>query len=49
MKYWLVKSEPEVYSWEQFLRDKKTFWDGVRNYQARNNMQAMEKGDRVMF
>jgi predicted RNA-binding protein with PUA-like domain len=49
MNYWLVKSEPEVYSWEQFLRDKNTFWDGVRNYQARNNMQAMAKGDRVMF
>ena len=49
MNYWLVKSEPEVYSWEQFLRDKKTFWDGVRNYQARNNMQAMDKGDHVLF
>lgn len=49
MKYWLVKSEPEVYSWEQFQKDKRTFWDGVRNYQARNNMQAMEKGDQVIF
>ncbi len=49
MKYWLVKSEPEVYSWEQFVKDKRTFWDGVRNYQARNNMQAMEKGDQVIF
>lgn len=49
MQYWLVKSEPEVYSWEQFVKDKRTFWDGVRNYQARNNMQAMEKGDQVIF
>lgn len=49
MQYWLVKSEPEVYSWEQFVKDKRTFWDGVRNYQARNNMQAMEKGDHVVF
>ncbi|MEY3385335.1 MAG: hypothetical protein RIR53_146 [Bacteroidota bacterium] len=49
MQYWLVKSEPEVYSWEQFVKDKRTFWDGVRNYQARNNMQAMEKGDHVIF
>jgi predicted RNA-binding protein with PUA-like domain len=49
MQYWLVKSEPEVYSWEQFVKDKRTLWDGVRNYQARNNMQAMEKGDQVIF
>ncbi len=49
MQYWLVKSEPEVYSWEQFVKDKRTFWDGVRNYQARNNMQAMEKADQVIF
>jgi predicted RNA-binding protein with PUA-like domain len=49
MNYWLAKSEPEVYSWEQFVADKKTFWDGVRNYQARNNMRAMEKGDHVIF
>ena len=49
MQYWLVKSEPEVYSWEQFTKDKRTFWDGVRNYQARNNMQAMAKGDQVIF
>lgn len=47
--YWLVKSEPFKYSWEQFVKDKKTFWDGVRNYQARNNMQAMKKGDEVFF
>lgn len=49
MNYWLVKSEPFKYSWEQFLKDKKTFWDGVRNYQARNNLKAMKKGDLVFF
>lgn len=46
---WLVKSEPFKYSWDQLVNDKKTFWDGVRNYQARNNMQAMKKGDQVFF
>lgn len=49
MNYWLVKSEPFKYSWEQFLKDGKTFWDGVRNYTARNNLKAMKKGDRVLF
>lgn len=49
MNYWLVKSEPFKYSWDQFVKDKKTFWDGVRNYAARNNMRAMKKGDRVLF
>ena len=49
MNYWLVKSEPFKYSWEQFLKDKKTIWDGVRNYTARNNMRAMKKGDLVFF
>lgn len=49
MKHWLVKSEPEVYSWDQFVKDKKTYWDGVRNYQARNNMREMEMGDLVIF
>jgi len=49
MNYWLVKSEPFKYSWEQFLKDKKTFWDGVRNYAARNNLRAMAKGDQVFF
>ncbi|UAY55151.1 EVE domain-containing protein [Arachidicoccus terrestris] len=47
--YWLVKSEPFKYSWEQFKKDKKTFWDGVRNYQARNNLKSMKKGDQVFF
>lgn len=49
MNYFLVKSEPFKYSWQQFLADKQTFWDGVRNYQARNNLQAMKKGDLVLF
>ena len=49
MNYWLVKSEPFKYSWEQFEKDGKTFWDGVRNYTARNNLKAMKKGDRVLF
>jgi predicted RNA-binding protein with PUA-like domain len=49
MNYWLVKSEPFKYSWEQFKKDGKTFWDGVRNYAARNNLKAMEKGDHVFF
>ena len=49
MNYWLVKSEPFKYSWEQFVKDGKTFWDGVRNYAARNNLKAMKKGDQVFF
>lgn len=49
MNYWLVKSEPFKYSWEQFIKDGKTFWDGVRNYGARNNLRAMKKGDQVLF
>lgn len=49
MNYWLVKSEPFKYSWDQFLKDKKTFWDGVRNYAARNNLRDMKKGDEVFF
>ena len=49
MNYWLVKSEPFKYSWDQFLKDGKTFWDGVRNYAARNNLRAMRKGDEVFF
>ena len=47
--YWLVKQEPTKYSWEHLVRDKRTSWDGVRNYQARNNLQAMSIGDRVLF
>lgn len=49
MHYYLVKSEPFKYSWQQFLKDGQTFWDGVRNYQARNNLQAMKTGDLVLF
>lgn len=49
MNYWLVKSEPFKYGWQQFLKDKITFWDGVRNYAARNNLRAMKKGDEVLF
>lgn len=49
MAYWLVKSEPDVYSWDTFVSEKQTYWNGVRNYQARNNMQAMRKGDIVLF
>ncbi len=49
MAYWLVKSEPFKYSWDQFVQDGQTFWDGVRNYAARNNLRAMKKGDLVLF
>jgi len=49
MQYWLVKSEPEKYSWEKFNQDGRTFWDGVRNYQARNNLREMKEGDLVLF
>ena len=49
MAYWLIKSEPFKYSWDQFVKDKKTFWDGVRNYGARNNLKSMKKGEEVLF
>ncbi|MFQ3575022.1 MAG: EVE domain-containing protein [Cytophagales bacterium] len=49
MNYWLVKSEPFKYSWEKFEQEGKTFWDGVRNYQARNNLKAMRVDDLVLF
>lgn len=49
MNYWMVKSEPSKYSWEQFQKDKITHWDGVRNFAARNNLRAMKKGDHVFF
>ena len=49
MNYWLVKSEPFKYSWAQFEKEGKTFWDGVRNYQARNNLREMKKGDLCFF
>lgn len=46
---WMVKQEPETYSWQDFVRDGKTDWSGVRNYQARNNLRDMKTGDRVLF
>ncbi|AZI27710.1 MAG: EVE domain-containing protein [Pedobacter agri] len=49
MNHWLVKSEPFKYSWEKFNEDGRTFWDGVRNYQARNNLKEMKEGDLVLF
>ncbi|HNQ74196.1 MAG TPA: EVE domain-containing protein [Verrucomicrobiota bacterium] len=49
MQYWLVKSEPEDYSWQQFVQDGRAAWTGVRNYQARNNLRAMKGNDRVFF
>lgn len=49
MNYWLIKSEPSAYSWNQFLQDGSTFWSGVRNYQARNNLRAMKIGDLALF
>ena len=49
MNHWLVKSEPFKYSWEKFNEDGRTFWDGVRNYQARNNLREMKEGDLVLF
>lgn len=47
--YWLVKSEPFKYSWDQFEKDKQTMWDGVRNYAARNNLRAMKAGEEVLY
>ena len=47
--HWLVKQEPEAYSWNDFVRDSRTDWTGVRNFQARNNLRAMRKGDAVLF
>lgn len=49
MQHWLVKSEPEAYSWAQLVKDLKTAWTGVRNFQARNNLRAMKRGDLVFF
>ena len=47
--HWLVKSEPSKYSWDKFVEDQQTLWDGIRNYTARNNLKAMKKGDEVFF
>ncbi len=49
MNYWLVKQEPEAYSFDDLVADGKTDWTGVRNFQARNNLQAMKRGDKVLF
>ena len=49
MNYWLIKQEPSKYSWDDFVKDKETYWDGVRNYQARNNLQKMKKNDLILF
>jgi predicted RNA-binding protein with PUA-like domain len=49
MNYWLAKSEPEAYSWQQLVKDGKTAWTDVRNFTARNNLRAMKKGDLVFF
>jgi predicted RNA-binding protein with PUA-like domain len=49
MAYWMLKSEPDTYAWAQLVKDKRTSWTGVRNFQARNNLQAMKKGDLGFF
>ncbi|HIA14819.1 MAG TPA: EVE domain-containing protein [Nitrospirales bacterium] len=49
MAFWLVKSEPSAYSWDEMAKDRRAPWDGVRNYQAANNMKAMKRGDHVLF
>ena len=49
MNFWLVKQEPSKYSWDDFVKDRETYWDGVRNYQARNNLKKMKKDDLVLF
>jgi len=49
MNHWLVKSEPVKFSWDKFVKEGSTFWDGVRNYQARNNLKEMKTGDLVLF
>lgn len=49
MSYWLVKSEPGMYSWEKFTKEKQTCWSGIRNYAARGHLRAMKKGDEVFF
>ncbi len=49
MGHWLIKTEPGTYSWQDLLRDGKTYWDGVRNFQARNNIRAMKPGDLALY
>ena len=47
--FWIIKQEPSQYNWKQFEKDRETYWDGVRNYQARNNLKKMKKGDNLLF
>ena len=47
--FWIIKQEPSQYNWKQFEKDRETYWDGVRNYQARNNLKNMRKGDNLLF
>ena len=47
--FWIIKQEPSQYNWKQFEEDRETYWDGVRNYQARNNLKKMKKGDNLLF
>src|SRR5450432_3430722 len=49
MAFWLIKSEPDVYSWDQLVKDRQTRWDGIRNYAARLHLRAMKKGDEIFF
>ena len=49
MQYWLVKQEPESYAWAAFVKDGRTAWTGVRNFQARNNLRVMQRGDFVLY
>ena len=49
MNHWLIKTDPETYSWEDFKKEGSTSWDGIRNYAARNHLKAMKKGDKVLF
>jgi len=49
MAYWLMKSEPSSYSWQQLVKERRTFWSGVRNFQASSNLKAMKNGDRAFF
>lgn len=48
-QYWLMKSEPEAYAWDDLVRDKRTAWTGVRNFAARNHLRAMQRGDKILF
>jgi predicted RNA-binding protein with PUA-like domain len=49
MNYWLIKTDPDTYSWDDFKKDRSTYWDGVRNYQARNYLKDMKEGDIALF